>query len=71
VTPARAWSNDKSLMAPSVLSVSFTDLGRDVVAIKCGGVDDTIAAFGYTVHVAVDPSGKPRRLPSHVRDMLA
>ena len=34
------------------------------------GDHETVAAFGYTVHAAVDPSGKPRRLPSRVRDML-
>lgn len=34
-------------------------------------VDETIAAVGHTVHAAVDPSGKPCRLPSRVRDMLA
>ena len=32
---------------------------------------DAVAAFGHTMHAAVDPSGKPRRLPSHVRDLLA
>ena len=36
-----------------------------------GAGHDTIAAFGYTVHAAVDPSGTPRRLPSRVRDLLA
>ena len=35
------------------------------------GGHDTVAAFGHTMHAAVDPSGKPRRLPSHVRDLLA
>ena len=33
--------------------------------------DKTIAAFGFTVHAAVDTSGKPCRLPLRVRDMLA
>jgi acyl-CoA thioester hydrolase len=28
-------------------------------------------AEGYTVHAAVDPGGKPCRLPAHVREMLA
>ena len=32
---------------------------------------ETIAAIGYTVHAAVGPSGRPRRLPPRVRDMLA
>lgn len=35
------------------------------------GGHDTIAAFGHTVHAGVDPSGKPRRLPPRVQDMLA
>ncbi|MDA1185120.1 MAG: thioesterase family protein [Acidobacteria bacterium] len=34
-------------------------------------IDETIAAVGHTVHAAVDPTGKPCRLPSRVRDMLA
>jgi acyl-CoA thioester hydrolase len=28
------------------------------------------SAIGYTVHAAVDPTGKPRRLPAHVLDLL-
>ncbi|MBI2829380.1 MAG: acyl-CoA thioesterase [Acidobacteria bacterium] len=35
------------------------------------GADGTIAAVGHTVHAAVDTSGKPCRLPSRVREMLA
>jgi acyl-CoA thioester hydrolase len=31
---------------------------------------ETVAALGYTVHAAVDASGKPRRLPLRVRDMF-
>ena len=33
--------------------------------------DRTIAAVGHTVHAAVDAGGKPCRLPSRVREMLA
>jgi len=33
--------------------------------------DGTIAAVGHTVHAAVDTGGKPCRLPSRVREMLA
>ena len=33
--------------------------------------DGTIAAVGHTVHAAVDASGKPCRLPSRVREVLA
>ena len=32
--------------------------------------DNTVAAVGHTVHAAVDAGGKPRRLPSRVREML-
>ena len=34
------------------------------------GGHEMIAASGYTVHAALDASGKPRRLPSRVRDMF-
>jgi acyl-CoA thioester hydrolase len=33
--------------------------------------DGTIAAEGKTVHAAVDPSGKPCRLPARVREVFA
>ena len=33
--------------------------------------DGALAAIGHTVHAAVDPSGRPCRLPSRVREMLA
>jgi acyl-CoA thioester hydrolase len=32
--------------------------------------DNALAAVGHTVHAAVDAGGKPRRLPSRVREML-
>ena len=32
--------------------------------------DGASSATGYTVHAAVDPAGKPCRLPARVRDML-
>jgi acyl-CoA thioester hydrolase len=35
------------------------------------GSHATIAACGHTMHAGVDSSGKPRRLPSRVRDLLA
>jgi acyl-CoA thioester hydrolase len=35
------------------------------------GGHETIVASGYTVHAALDASGKPRRLPSRVREMFA
>ena len=33
--------------------------------------DGDVAAVGHTVHAAVDTGGKPCRLPSRVREMLA
>jgi acyl-CoA thioester hydrolase len=33
--------------------------------------DETLAAVGYTVHAALDPSGRPRRLPDRVRSLLS
>src|SRR5262245_54839174 len=33
--------------------------------------DNVLAAAGHTVHVALDPSGKPCRLPERVRAMLS
>ena len=32
--------------------------------------DGALSATGYTVHAAVDASGRPCRLPPHVREML-
>lgn len=33
--------------------------------------DQVVAAVGSTVHAAVDPTGRPRRLPAHVREAFA
>ena len=33
--------------------------------------DQEVAAEGYTVHAAVDPDGRPRRLPERVRESFA
>jgi acyl-CoA thioester hydrolase len=33
--------------------------------------DQTIAAEGRTVHAAIDPAGKPCRLPARVREVFA
>ena len=33
--------------------------------------DGTCAAAGHTIHAALDPGGRPCRLPPRVRDMLA
>ena len=32
--------------------------------------DGSLAAVGHTVHAAVDPDGRPRRLSPHVQDLL-
>ena len=39
MTTRLAWSSDTVLVAPSVLSANFTDLGRDVAAVERGGAD--------------------------------
>jgi acyl-CoA thioester hydrolase len=33
--------------------------------------DEALAAVGYTVHAALDPNGRPRRLPDRVRSLLS
>jgi acyl-CoA thioester hydrolase len=33
--------------------------------------DGTVAAEGHTVHAAVDPDGRPRRLPERIRQVFA
>ena len=33
--------------------------------------DDIVTAVGHTVHAALDPNGRPCRLPARVREMLA
>jgi acyl-CoA thioester hydrolase len=38
--------------------------------VRRGGQDGPLAT-GYTVHAALDRSGKPRRLPTGVRDAVA
>jgi acyl-CoA thioesterase FadM len=32
--------------------------------------DGTLLAEGYTIHAAVDPSGKPCRLPDGIRRLM-
>jgi acyl-CoA thioester hydrolase len=42
--------------------------------VACAGEDTAnrpVAAIGHTVHAAVDAGGKPCRLPSRVRELLA
>ena len=39
MTTRLAWSSETVLIAPSVLSANFTDLGRDVAAVERGGAD--------------------------------
>ena len=41
----------------------------DYEVVRVG--DDTVTATGHTVHAALDPSGRPCRLPPRVREMLA
>lgn len=39
MTALLAWSSNTVLIAPSVLSANFADLGRDVAAVERGGAD--------------------------------
>jgi len=39
VTSPLAWSSDRVLIAPSVLSANFTNLGHDITAAERGGAD--------------------------------
>ena len=32
--------------------------------------DDAVLAGGYTVHAALDATGRPRRLPEHISQLL-
>ena len=36
-----------------------------------GGIAQVVAASGRTVHAALDPSGRPCRLPARVREVFA
>jgi acyl-CoA thioester hydrolase len=40
----------------------------DYEVVRVG--DETVAAFGYTIHAALDTSGRPCRLPSRVLEMF-
>ena len=40
----------------------------DYEVVRAG--DQVVAATGHTVHAALDPGGRPRRLPPRVREML-
>lgn len=33
--------------------------------------DEVVAALGHTIHAAVDPSGRPRRLPERIKQVFA
>ena len=41
----------------------------DYEVVRTG--DDIVTAVGHTVHAALDPNGRPCRLPARVREMLA
>jgi len=41
----------------------------DYEVVRIG--DETVTAVGHTVHAALDPNGRPCRLPPRVREMLA
>ena len=39
MTAELAWSSDRVLIAPSILSANFAELGRDIAAVERGGAD--------------------------------
>ncbi len=65
--PARY--DDEITVATLATLVSPVRLRFDYEVTRDG--HETVAASGYTVHAAMNASGKPCRLPSRVREMLA
>ena len=50
------------MLSPVRMKFNYTILRRD---------DQSVAASGHTVHAAVSPEGRPRRLPDRVRQVFA
>ena len=48
--------------------LSAVRMKLDYTIVRRG--DDTVAATGHTVHAAVSPDGRPRRLPERVRQVF-
>ena len=50
------------MLSPVRMKFNYTILRRE---------DQSVAASGHTVHAAVSPEGRPRRLPERVRQVFA
>lgn len=50
------------MLSPVRMKFKYTILRRE---------DQSVAASGHTVHAAVSPEGRPRRLPERVRQVFA
>jgi len=50
------------MLSPVRMKFTYTILRRE---------DQSVAASGHTVHAAVSPEGRPRRLPERVRQVFA
>ena len=50
------------MLSPVRMKFDYTILRR---------ADESVTAAGYTVHAAVSPEGRPRRLPDRVRRVFA
>jgi acyl-CoA thioester hydrolase len=64
--PARY--DDEIEIATSGTLVTPVRVRFDYALSRAG--DDTVIAAGHTVHAAVDPDGRPCRLPDRVREMF-
>ena len=65
--PARYDDEIEIRTRASILTPIRIRFDYDVVRIS----DEVVAATGHTVHAALDPNGRPCRLPARVREMLA
>jgi acyl-CoA thioester hydrolase len=53
---------DGRMLSPVRMQFDYTIVKR---------TDQTVAAVGHTIHAAVTPEGRPRRLPDHIRQAFA
>jgi len=60
--------DDEVAIATKALLVTPVRIRFDYEVTRA--IDGTLSARGHTVHAAIDAAGKPRRLPSRVRELL-
>lgn len=53
---------DGVMLSPVRMKFNYSILRR---------ADESVTASGYTVHAAVSPDGRPRRLPERIRQVFA